>query len=109
MKVIEKYDKEITTICVKHKVNKLYVFGSLLTNKFNEHSDIDFVVDFEPIELLDYADNFFDFKFSLQDILKYPIDLIEEKALKNRYFIAALNKQKQLIYGLRIKCEVIAL
>ena len=99
MQVIQQYNKEINTLCAKHKVNKLYVFGSLLTDKFKEQSDIDFLVDFKPIALLDYANNYSDFKFSLQDILSYPVDLIEEKALKNPYFIESLNKQKQLIYG----------
>ena len=99
MQVIQQYNKEINTLSAKHKVNKLYLFGSLLTDKFKEQSDIDFLVDFKPIALLDYADNYFDFKFSLQDILSYPVDLIEEKALKNPYFIESLNKQKQLIYG----------
>ncbi|WPO77601.1 hypothetical protein [Flavobacterium sp. KACC 22761] len=48
---------------------------------------------------MDYADNYFDFKFSLEEIFKRPIDLLEEKAIKNPYFKENLNKQKQLIYG----------
>ena len=79
MQVIQQYNKEINSLCAKHKVNKLYVFCSLLTDKFNEQSDIDFLIDFKPLALLDYSDNYFDFKFSLQDILKYPVDLIEER------------------------------
>lgn len=30
----------------KHKVHKLFVFGSILTNRFNDKSDVDLVVDF---------------------------------------------------------------
>ena len=61
-------------------------FGSVLTEKFNNDSDIDLVVNFEPIDVSLYADNYYDFKFSLQDILNRPVDLLEEKAIKNPYF-----------------------
>ena len=99
MNTLQKYSAEINNLCTLYKVNKLYVFGSVLTDKFNAASDIDLIVDFKPIDLLDYADNYFDFKFKLQEILHHPIDLLEEKALKNPYFIQSINQQKQLIYG----------
>ena len=96
---IEKYANDINRLCASHKVRHLYVFGSALTEKYNADSDIDFVVDFEPIELSMYADNYYDLKFSLQDILKKPIDLLEDQAIKNPYFRASINLQKKLIYG----------
>ena len=80
-------------------VKQLYAFGSVLTENFNNDSDIDLIVDFDPIDVAQYADNYFDFKFSLQDILKTPVDLLEEKAIKNPYFRQVVNKQRQLIYG----------
>jgi len=89
----------INALCKSHKVKRLYAFGSVLTDKFNDQSDIDLIVDFSDIQLLDYADNYFDFKFSLEDILKRPVDLLEEKAIKNPYFKKAIEKNKQLIYG----------
>jgi uncharacterized protein len=99
MKIIEKYRIEIKRLCERHKVLRLYVFGSVLTDKFTQESDIDFIVEFNTIPLMDYADNYFDFKFSLQEILKTPIDLLEENAIKNPYFKQTVNLQKQLIYG----------
>ncbi len=99
MKLIEKYRQEILRLCKKYNVKTLYVFGSILTPKFNEQSDIDLIVDFNSIDLLDYADNYFDFKFSLQEVLKRPIDLLEEKAIKNPYFKEQLNNKKQLVYS----------
>jgi predicted nucleotidyltransferase len=70
-----------------------------LTDRFNSESDIDLIVDFSNIDVEDYADNYFDFKFSLQDILNRTVDLLEEKAIKNPYFKQTVTKQKQLIYG----------
>jgi hypothetical protein len=48
--------------------------------------------------LLDYADNYFDLKFSLEDTFKRPVDLLEEKAIINPYFKRAIDKNMQLIY-----------
>ena len=96
--LIDNYIFQIKSLCEKHKIKHLFAFGSVLTEKFNDKSDIDFVVDFQDVNLYEYADNYFDFKFSLQDIFQRPIDLLEEKALKNPYFIQSLNRQKQLVY-----------
>ena len=93
------YTKDISRLCEAHRVKRLYVFGSILTDKFGKDSDIDLIVDFASVELDEYADNYFDFKFSLQDILKRRVDLLEEKAIKNPYFRQAVNQQRQLVYG----------
>lgn len=99
MNQIEKHTSIISKLCKSHKVRSLYAFGSVLTDKFNSESDIDLVVDFEPLDVLEYADNYFELKFALQDILKRPIDLLEDKAIKNPYFRDTINQQRQLIYG----------
>lgn len=99
MNRLETYKQEIDKLCEFHKVKSLYVFGSVLTDDFNEESDIDLIVDFTSVNIEEYADNYFDFKFSLQDILKRPIDLLEEKAIKNPYFKQTVNQQRQLVYG----------
>lgn len=99
MNDLEKYDAEISKLCKKHFVKSLYAFGSILSDKFNDESDIDLIVDFSNMNTEDYADNYFDLKFSLQDIFNRPIDLLESKALKNPYFLEKINKQKKLVYG----------
>jgi len=99
MNYLEAYVKEIELLCKTHKVKSLYAFGSVLTDSFNEQSDVDLVVDFANVELENYADNYYDFKFSLEDIIQKPIDLLEEKAIKNPYFRESINQQRQLIYG----------
>ncbi len=93
------YSKDISLLCETHKVKSLYAFGSILTDKFNAESDVDFIVDFSTIAVEDYADNYFDFKFSLQNILKRPIDLLEDKAIKNPYLKESIYKQRELVYG----------
>ena len=85
MNRFENYTPDIIKLCEIHQVKSLYAFGSVLTDRFNKESDIDLIVDFTSIEVEDYADNYFDFKFSLQDIFKRPVDLLEERAIKKIY------------------------
>ncbi len=99
MNTLDKYIADIKVLCETHKVKSLYAFGSVLTDRFNKESDIDLMVDFSNMEVEDYADNYFVFKFSLQEMLQHTIDLLEEKAIKNPYFIQSVNKQRLLIYG----------
>ncbi len=96
---MKNYKNDIEILCRKHKVKRLYIFGSALTEKFNEKSDIDLIVDFDSVDLNNYADNYFDLKFSLQNLLHRTIDLLEEQAIKNPYFKRAVNEQRQLVYG----------
>ena len=99
MNTLKNHNQIISELCKSHKVKTLYAFGSVLTDKFRQDSDIDLIVDFQPLDVLEYADNYFDLKFSLEDLLKRPIDLLEKKAIKNPYFKQTVNQQKQLIYG----------
>lgn len=84
---------------MKHKVRKLFVFGSALTDRFDEQSDIDLVVDFEGVNLADYADNYFDLKDALTKIFGREIDLLEDKAIHNSILRKNIDNSKLLIYG----------
>ena len=99
MNQLATYKQQINELCVNHKVKSLYAFGSILTADFNNTSDIDLIVDFKEMDVADYADNYFDLKFSLQNIFNRSVDLLEEQAIKNPYFKQALNQKKELVYG----------
>ena len=89
----------ISSLCERYRVKTLYVFGSVLTPNFDTHSDIDLLVDFLDQDALQYASNYFQFKFELEKLFNRKIDLLEERALKNPYFIENINQKKQLLYG----------
>lgn len=97
--IIESNIEKIRLLCSKHKVSRLFVFGSVLKDSFNKDSDIDLVVDFSKIELDDYADNYFDFKEQLESIFNRPVDLLEEKGIRNPFLKKQIDVEKQLIYG----------
>lgn len=101
MKLIELNIQKIFDLCKLHKVKSLSVFGSILTDRFNDNSDVDMLVDFEPFdhERMDYVDNYFSFRDALESLFQRKVDLIEEKGMRNKYFIANVNHTKQLIYG----------
>ena len=99
MNQLASYKQQINELCVNHKVKSLYAFGSVLTADFNSKSDIDLIVDFKEMDVADYADNYFDLKFSLQNMFNRSVDLLEEQAIKNPYFKQALNQKKELVYG----------
>ncbi|MDR1170917.1 MAG: nucleotidyltransferase domain-containing protein [Bacteroidales bacterium] len=90
---------QIIALCQKYSVNRLYIFGSALTDRFNEQSDIDLVVDIDSNNPLDYAGKYFDLKFALQDMLQRPVDLLEERAIRNPYLRKEIDNTKQLIYA----------
>lgn len=101
MKIIELNIHKIIEICKRFHIRKLWVFGSVLTSRFNENSDVDLCVDFDwdEISLLDSANNFFGFQEALESLLGRKIDLTDDSAVRNPYFREELNETRQLIYG----------
>ena len=99
MQIIEQNIDKIRDLCSKYKVARLFVFGSVLSERFKKDSDVDLIVDFQDIDLYDYADNYFDLKSSLEKIFKRNVDLLEDKAISNPYLRQSIDLSKQLLYG----------
>ncbi len=100
MKLIELNLQRIIDLCRKHKVETLAVFGSILTDKFNDQSDVDLLVDFdEEITYHNYADNFFELYHALRNLFGRDVDLVDASSVKNPYFKEELDETKQMIYG----------
>ena len=97
---LQAYMPEVIALLKKHKIKSAYVFGSVLTDRFNEQSDVDFLVNFKDgLEPLERGKLWWDLHDSLRDSLKREVDLLSERALKNPYFIKELNETKVKIYG----------
>ncbi|MDD2954236.1 MAG: nucleotidyltransferase domain-containing protein [Parabacteroides sp.] len=100
MEFFSKYYPSIIALCEKHKVKKLFAFGSVLTDRFTEKSDIALVVDFDKeVEQVDYVNNFFDLHDALSSIFHREIDLLEDKAIRNPILRRNIDRTKFLIYG----------
>jgi len=98
MNIIEKNIDSLIILCKQHKVRELYLFGSILTPKFNKDSDIDMLVQFENVDILEYADNYFDFKEKIEKLLGREIDLLENQAIRNPIFRKILDRDKKIVY-----------
>jgi len=98
MNIIKDHIDEIKILCNQQRVKALYVFGSVLTEAFNECSDIDLLVEFEKIDPIDYLDRYYGLKFELEEILGREIDLLEAQAISNPMFKELIDKQKLVVY-----------
>jgi len=47
---------------MEYDVERLYAFGSAMTDNFSDNSDIDLLVKFKQIPFEKYADNYFELK-----------------------------------------------
>ena len=94
---------ELTEIFKKHQVKKAYVFGSAVTDRFNDQSDVDFLI--YPQDETDEPDPvvrggiLWDLYYALKDLLKRDVDMVTRDSLKNKYFIEELNRTAVPIYG----------
>ena len=99
MDLINNHINQINALCNAYNVNRLFVFGSVLTEKFNEQSDVDFIVDFDKNAVNDHFINYFDFKYALENVLGRQVDLLEEQPIRNSYLRNNIESTKTLIYG----------
>lgn len=101
MNLIELNMQHIIALCRRYGVRTLSVFGSVLTDRFYDESDVDLLVDFEPqnYEEFDYVTNYFNLRDALESLFKRKVDLIEYGNNLNPLFKAMVDKKKRLIYG----------
>ena len=100
MNIIQENIDMLFALCRKYKVKTMYVFGSILTPRFNDASDIDLLVNFNPdIDYLSYGDNILDFYSDLKALFGRNVDLVDEAAIKNPFFKKEVERTKHLIYG----------
>ena len=62
-------------------------------------SDVDFLVEFDPARRLHAFDDYFDLKEALEALLGRHVDLIVERAIRNPYFRASVERARELLYG----------
>jgi len=98
---IEENYESLKRLCKKYRVERFEVFGSALTGQgFDpENSDLDFLVEFLPLQPGEHADAYFGLLEALQDLFRCSIDLVETKAIRNPYFLESINQNRKEIYA----------
>ena len=98
--LIEHHRPDIAAPCMRFGVQCLEVFGSAADGTFDPaRSDIDFLVEFSPHDAGSLFHRYFGLQESLEQLFGCKIDLVTASALKNPYFIAAVNKSRQTVYA----------
>jgi predicted nucleotidyltransferase len=99
--LIEENRGKLEELCIKYRVRRLDIFGSALTDKnFDiKTSDVDFLVEFMPLKQGEYADTYFGLLEALEDLFKRHVDLVMTGAIKNPYFLEAINKNRKVLYA----------
>ena len=98
--LVKQHVQELGLLCQKHHVQRLELFGSAVTGRFDtQASDLGFLVEFLPLAEGQYADAYFNLLFDLRDLFGREVDLVTVDSIKNPYFIQAVNRQKELLYA----------
>ncbi len=93
----------ITNLCQQWQIKELALFGSVLRDDFNPHSDIDVLVSFTENAKI----TFFDLdkiEQQLSDIFHRPVDVVTKKAIEQSHnWIRKRNilEHSQVIYEQR--------
>jgi uncharacterized protein len=99
MKVSDLKTKELEQACKDFQVKELYVFGSAVSGKISQDSDLDFLVDFNRSGFEGAFDQYMGFKERLENIFKRPVDLIHLKKFRNHLFEEEVERSKTLLYA----------
>jgi len=90
--------QKIEDFCRRWHINELALFGSVLRDDFRPDSDIDVLVSFASDGRLTF-DNRPDILDELAAILGRPVDLVEERQLRNPFRRHAILTTKKVIYA----------
>ena len=93
------YRPYIKELFKKHGIKNAFLFGSALSDRFNNQSDLDIIVNFlDYSEPLKVGQSIWDLEDELEALINRKIDLLTERSLKNPFFIKEVNETKELIY-----------
>jgi len=90
----------VRQLCAQYHVRRLELFGSATNGGFDESaSDLDFLVEFQPLAPADRADAYFGLLAAMQDLFRREVDLVETEAINNPYFMKTVDQQRTVLYA----------
>ena len=99
--LIAEHRAEIAALCRRFGVRRLAVFGSAARGADFDpaRSDLDFLVEFEPLQPGAYVDAFFGLKEGLEKLFDRPVDLVSAASIRNPYFRQSVDRTEALLYA----------
>src|SRR5690242_4850153 len=100
IELVERRRPELEDLCRRYHVRTLELFGSAVDGTFDPaRSDLDFLVEFLPDAAGRVFHGYFDLKEALQQLFGREVDLVMPGAIRNPYFLKAVNQQRQVLYA----------
>lgn len=97
---IEPFRLPIQAICRRRHVRRLDVFGSATGPRFDPAtSDLDVVVEFDPLPPAEYVEHFFGLQDDLSRLLGRTVDVVVERAVRNPFFRDSLNASREPLFA----------
>lgn len=96
---LQAHREGLATLCRRHRVRRLAVFGSTARGEAKAGSDYDFLVEFETLPPGGYTTAFFGLQEDLRALLGAPVELVVERAIRNPYFRQSVQAQRQELYA----------
>jgi uncharacterized protein len=98
---IASHREELRDLCRRFHVRRLEVFGSAAREADFDpgRSDLDFLVEFQPMQPGAYVDAFFGLKEGLEQLFAKPVDLVSAASIRNPYFRRSIDSTKALLYA----------
>ena len=98
--IIEQHREQLAAVCRHSRALRLDAFGSTVRDDFDPAtSDLDFIVEFEPLAPVPYAEAFFTLKEDLEALFRRPVDLVTEGSIDNPYLRRRIDAQRQTVYA----------
>ena len=98
--IVEKRHEEVQAICAARRVRRLELFGSAARGQFDPaSSDLDFLVEFQPMPPADHADCYFGLQADLEQLFGVAVELVEPSAIRNPYFRESVDEARVTIYA----------
>lgn len=100
VRVLDERLESIVDLCRRYNVARLHAFGSALRDDFRPgESDIDLLVEFEPMDGYARAQAYFAMADELESLLGTRVDLVVSGAVRNRFIAENIERTKQVLYA----------
>jgi uncharacterized protein len=98
--IVEEQRGELIRLCERFGVRRLELFGSAAGGRFDSsRSDVDFLVEFASAPPRVLSDRYFGLLEALGSLFERPIDLVMTAAIKNPFFVQAIETSRTLLYA----------
>lgn len=84
--LLEDHREDLKELCESLKVERLYAFSSVVSGRFRNDSDINFLMSFsKDLTIEEYTENYLALHYQLRALFNREVDIVTERTLSNPY------------------------